>query len=127
MTNSITKLILKSVLFSTFILFQFSCSKDDPAPVAVTACFEDSFNGVYNGVDGNVPGDVIVKFTKTSCTSAKLESAALGNKNVKEITASGSGGGYTGKLDNGSAVSIALTNSNLSVTCEGYNFTGSKQ
>ena len=126
MTNSITKLILKSVLFSTLIFFQFSCSKDDPAPAVVTACFEDSFNGVYNGVDGNVQGDVTVKFTKTSCTSATLESVALGNKIVKEITSSGAGGGYTGKLDNGSAVSIALTNSNLSVTCEGYNFTGSK-
>ena len=46
MRNSITKLILKSVLFSTFIFFQFSCGKDDPAPTAVTVCFEDSFNGM---------------------------------------------------------------------------------
>ena len=122
-----TKLVLQSVIFFTFVSFQFSCSKDDPAPVAVTACFEDSFNGVYNGIDANVPGDITVKFTKTSCTSATLESAALGNKNVKQITASGAGGGYSGKLDNGSAVSLALSNTSLTVTCEGYNFTGTKQ
>ena len=126
MKNSITTLVLKCVLFFAFIFFQFSCGKDDPAPVAVTVCFEDSFNGTYKGNDQSSINEVTVKLTKTSCTTATLESAILGSKNIKELNASGPGG-YAGKLDNGSPVAIALNNSNLSVSCEGYNFSGAKQ
>ena len=125
MKNRITTAVFKSVLFFTFVFFQLSCGKDDPAPVTVTACFEDAFNGTYNGIDSNVPGDVTVKFTKISCTSGKLESVLLGNKNIKDINASGPGS-FSGKLNNNTPVAIVLSGVSLTVTCEGYAFTGSK-
>ena len=105
-----------------------SCSKDDATPAPVTACFEDSYNGTYTGTDGTFPLEpsVVVKLTKTSCTTATIESAILGNRNVKEINAS-SAGAYVGKLDDGKTISIGLSGSNLNISCTGYaNFSGSK-
>ena len=126
MKNRITTAVFKCVLFFTFVFFQLSCSKDDPAPVAVTACFEDAYNGTYKGNDQSSIDEVTVKFTKTSCTTAKLESAILGNKNIKEINASGPGA-FSGKLDNGTPVAIGLTGVTLAISCEGYGFSGTKQ
>jgi hypothetical protein len=107
-----------------------SCSKkeDAAAAVASTSCFSDSYNGTYVGSDGNQPQipSVTVKLTKTGCDTCTLESAQLGNKNVVSLSAS-SGGGFAGKLSDGSAVSIALNGSQLSVTCTGYAFGGSRQ
>jgi hypothetical protein len=105
-----------------------SCSKKDD-PVTVTACFEDSFNGTYKGTDGGYPlePEVIVKLTKTGCTTATLESSILGNRNVKDISAS-SAGAYVGKLDSGASISIGLSGSSLNVSSTGYaSFSGTKQ
>jgi hypothetical protein len=107
-----------------------SCSKkDDPAAVATTSCFPDTLNGTYVGSDGNQPQtpSVTVKLTKTGCETCTLESTELGNKSVASLKASGSGGGFVGKLSDGSEVSIALNGSQLSVTCTGYAFGGSRQ
>jgi hypothetical protein len=104
-----------------------SCSKKDD-DVTTTACFEDSFNGTYKGTDGNYPlePEVIVKLTKTSCTTATLESAILGSKNVKELNAS-SAGAYVGKLDDGKQISIGLNGSQMNISSDGYaTFSGTK-
>ncbi len=120
----------KLFLFLSIATFALtSCSKKDNADaVAATSCFLDTYNGTYVGSDGNQPqlSSVTVKLTKTGCDTCTLESTELGNKNVISLSAS-SGGGFAGKLSDGSAVSIALNGSQLSVTCTGYAFGGSKQ
>ena len=106
-----------------------SCSKKDDAPAAAAVtCFSDTYNGIYVGSDGNQPQtpSVTVKLTKTGCDTCTLESSQLGNKNVVSLSASASGG-YAGKLSDGTAVSIALNGSQLTVTCTGYAFGGTKQ
>ena len=125
MKNLFLFLVLVSVTVS-------SCSKkDEPVVVPVNpanvSCFLDSYNGTYSGVDGNLPLEptVVVKLTKTGCETCTLESAILGNLTVSSIAAS-SGGGFAGKLSDGSPVSLALEGTKLTVTCTGYAFGGNK-
>ena len=120
-------------LFLLFVLVTLalsSCSKSDSpaAPAAAqTSCFLDSYNGTYTGTDGNFPlqSDIIVKLTKTGCGTCTLESAVLGNKSIVGLTAS-SGGGFEGKLSDGSNVSILLSGNQLGIACPGYAFSGAK-
>lgn len=127
MKISISTSITKILFVLTIASFIASCSKDKDVVTPVTACFEDTFNGTYLGSDSNFVDEVTVKLTKTSCTTATLESVSLGNRNVKEISAS-SPGAYVGKLDNGTAVSISLSGNNLSLSASGYaNFSGVRQ
>ncbi len=107
-----------------------SCSKDD-APVvnpATQECFSEVYNGTYVGQSGSFPldGDITVKLTKTGCETCKFESTVMGNITVTTLLAS-SGGGYAGKLANGTGIAIALNGTQLSVQSESYVFGGIKQ
>lgn len=107
-----------------------SCSKDDAAATnpAVQTCLLDSFNGTYVGQSGSTTTgeNVTVKLTKTGCTTCSLESVGMGNKTVTGLTASAAGG-YTGKLNDGKDVAIALSGNELSIAAETYSFAGTKQ
>ena len=109
-----------------------SCSKkDEPVSAnnpATQTCFLDSFNGTYVGQSGSTTtgDDVTVKLTKTGCTTCSFESVGMGNKTVTGLTASAAGG-FTGKLNDGKDVAIALSGTSLSIASETYTFSGTKQ
>lgn len=94
-----------------------ACKKKEVivAPVAVTSCIEDSYNGTYTGT-GMVGGTYYtgpLTFTKLSCTSAKLEAGST-IENLTSLTASNSGG-YTGVNANNVSATIKLTNDTLDI------------
>jgi hypothetical protein len=105
-----------------------SCSKSDDSKTTTTSCFSDTYNGTYVGTDGNFPQEpnVTVKLTKTGCETCTLESTLLGNKSVGSLSAS-AGGGFAGKLSDGSAVSISLSGNQIAITCSDYAYGGTKQ
>ncbi len=112
------------------ILTISSCSKDDAPAVnpATQACFSEAYNGTYIGQSGSFPldGDITVKLTKTGCETCTFESSVMGNITVTTLLAS-SGGGYAGKLADGTGIAIALNGTQLSVQSASYVFGGTKQ
>jgi hypothetical protein len=120
MKNAAKLLVIALMMSFSFIACK---KKTDPQ---VQSCFEDSYNGTYkgNGTIGGTPSsDVTITLKKNSCTAASVSGDI--SKEITGLTAS-SGGGYAGKLSDGSEVSISLSGSSLSLSGKDFSFSGSK-
>lgn len=111
-----TKLKQAAIISGCLLVFGVTaCKKKEAitAPVAVTSCFLDTYNGTYTGT-GMVGGTYYngpLTLTKLSCTSAKIEVGSV-IQNITSLTAS-NGGGYTGVNANNESATIKLTNDTL--------------
>lgn len=104
------------VLLAVIIIGINSCKKKETTPTVVTACFEETYNGTYNGT-GSVNGlpymgDLTI--TKTGCETAHV---VTGNStdDLSSLTVSAAGG-YTGKTSTGADATLALNGNSISVT-----------
>jgi hypothetical protein len=127
--NTMKKLMKNALMAMTIVLgFGMSmtaCKKEEANPV--TACFNDAYNGTYTGnlVSGGTPTlGTTVKVTKTGCQTADLTGPVLGTVRVTQLAASNNGG-FAGKSDNGSDISIAVNGNNIEIA-GAVNFNGSK-
>ncbi len=118
------KVLNIAMIALTVSITLLACKKDKST--TVTSCFSDSYNGTYSGslVSGGVPSQTTVKITKTSCTTATLESPGITTINIKSLNAS-SGGGYNGTTESNESISLSLDNNAIQVA-GAIAFNGSK-
>ena len=119
-----TTVLTTLAMISLFMISLSSCSADD-APV--TDCFNEAYNGTYDG-SGTINGAPFsgnLIFTKLECTTAKYEAGGF-TENISNLTASSSGG-YTGTTSSGGDISITLNGNMINITdSNGTDFTGTK-
>ena len=126
------KNLILSILF-TFVLASSltSCKKDDDTiedQSQVISCFEESYNGTYNGsgtIDGVHSLSIVLTLTKLSCTSCKIETSTVTDTIVS--LEKSDNGEYKGKDQDGNVSSLQLTGSSLQVSTGNIDFNGTKQ
>jgi len=120
---------LSAILFIATIVIASSCKKDEEetTPVTVTQCFNDSYDGTYNGsgtINGTPQLSATVTLTKLSCTSCKIDAGSVVDTIVS--LEESSSGGYNGKDTEGEGASVKLDGSSLQVNTSKITFNGSK-